>query len=75
MAGSVYTLPGRRSSRRIGLHGLPRIIAYLSSAFSDWRRRARERRTLARMDPRELRDLGITRADVWRETRKPRWRA
>ncbi len=36
--------------------------------------RVRQRRALARLDQRLLRDVGITRADAARETRKPFWR-
>lgn len=40
-----------------------------------WRRRARERADLARFSERELRDIGISAADAWREVNKPFWRA
>jgi uncharacterized protein YjiS (DUF1127 family) len=39
-----------------------------------WRRRLRDRRALALMDNRSLRDLGLTRYDAFCETRKPFWR-
>ena len=38
-----------------------------------WQQRASERVALRSMDDRELKDIGITRADVWRECRKPFW--
>ena len=41
----------------------------------EWRRSLRERRELERLSDRELRDIGLNHADVWRETRKPLWRA
>jgi uncharacterized protein YjiS (DUF1127 family) len=34
---------------------------------------ARQRRALARLDDRALRDIGLTRADVEAETAKPFW--
>ena len=40
----------------------------------DWLRRDRERRELAAMGEQEWRDIGLTRADVVRETGKPFWR-
>jgi uncharacterized protein YjiS (DUF1127 family) len=40
-----------------------------------WRDRLRGRRQLARMDQRGLSDIGITRADVFQETRKWFWEA
>ncbi len=39
-----------------------------------WQARARERRWLAAMDDRQLRDLGIDRTDALEEARKPFWR-
>ena len=38
-----------------------------------WRELARGRRHLASLDDKMLRDIGITRADVAREYRKPFW--
>jgi uncharacterized protein YjiS (DUF1127 family) len=40
-----------------------------------WRDRARQRRHLARLDERLLRDIGIDRVDALRESRKPFWKA
>jgi len=42
--------------------------------LDDWRRRDRERMELRRMSDRELRDIGVTRADIWEEANKPFWR-
>jgi uncharacterized protein YjiS (DUF1127 family) len=39
-----------------------------------WVERARGRRALARLDDVGLKDLGISRADAWREVNKPFWR-
>jgi uncharacterized protein YjiS (DUF1127 family) len=38
-----------------------------------WQERAQERHALKRMDDRMLKDMGLTRADVFRETAKPFW--
>jgi len=40
-----------------------------------WQARIDERRELAGIDERLLKDAGITRADVMREASKPFWRA
>ena len=40
----------------------------------EWRRRARSRAELATLDERMLRDIGVTRAEIWHETNKPFWR-
>ncbi len=42
--------------------------------LGDWRRRDCERMELHRMSDRELRDIGVTRADIWEESRKLFWR-
>jgi uncharacterized protein YjiS (DUF1127 family) len=39
-----------------------------------WRDRARQRRLLAQLTDRELRDIGLTRYDALEEWRKPFWR-
>jgi uncharacterized protein YjiS (DUF1127 family) len=57
--------------RHIALSDLrDRVIAILR----EWRRRSRDRNQLASFDDRMLRDIGMTRADVWREINKPFWR-
>lgn len=40
-----------------------------------WQRRAAERATLAAMNERELRDIGVARSEVLVEADKPFWRA
>lgn len=44
------------------------------SALLRWQDRARERQALAAMDPRMLRDMGMTPDDVSRELGKLHWR-
>ncbi len=56
--------------------GLVRAAA--SRAFETlllWQRRANERHALAHLDDRILRDLGLNRAEVAWESRKPFWHA
>jgi uncharacterized protein YjiS (DUF1127 family) len=54
------------------------IIAAVVAALAAWAvfrsERARERRTLAGLDDRMLKDIGLTRADVAAESGKPFWR-
>jgi uncharacterized protein YjiS (DUF1127 family) len=57
----------RRASRLALREALSRIFVTLR----EWRRRRRERAELARLDERMLRDIGITRGDVWDEINKP----
>ena len=62
----------RRRALRLSLRqALRRTLATLR----EWRRRSRDRAELARFDERMLRDIGVTRADVWREINKPFWRS
>jgi uncharacterized protein YjiS (DUF1127 family) len=42
--------------------------------LNTWRRRARERRELAQLDGRTLRDLGLTESAIQFEANKPFWR-
>ena len=51
-------------------HGLFRVLETLAT----WQQRIQERAQLAALDERSLMDLGIDRADVWQECRKPFWR-
>ena len=43
--------------------------------FAEWRERYDQRKTLAAMNERMLKDIGITRSDAIRESSKPFWRA
>lgn len=41
--------------------------------LSQWMAVRRQRRRLAEMDPAALKDLGLDRADAWRELHRPFW--
>ena len=47
----------------------------LLDALLAWQQRAAERRHLAALDDRLLKDMGLSRADVAQELEKPMWRA
>ena len=49
-------------------------LAAIAGAVYEWNERGRQRRLLARLDDRMLRDIGLTRLDVEREVSKPFWR-
>jgi uncharacterized protein YjiS (DUF1127 family) len=53
-----------------GLAGVQRAIDLLLI----WQQRARDRRQLETLNDRMLRDIGLTRADVFAEASKPFWR-
>jgi uncharacterized protein YjiS (DUF1127 family) len=64
----------------IAHHGLknyqaPATLHELLATLSLWRRRARERRQLAHLSERDLRDIGVSPATLYAELRKPFWRA
>lgn len=42
--------------------------------LATWRRRARERRELSRLDARTIRDLGLSPGEIQFEADKPFWR-
>lgn len=50
-------------------------LAAVSERFAIWRRRVRERETLAHLTGRDLADIGITRVEAEVEIAKPFWRA
>ncbi len=43
--------------------------------LDEWAARARQRHHLSALDDRLLKDIGLSRADAERESRKPFWRA
>ena len=49
--------------------------AQVAATLTLWQQRVQERRELASLDDHMLADIGISRADVWREVHKPFWRA
>jgi len=55
------------------VHAVEGRIEDATAAVAAWRARARQRAELAQMDIFERRDIGISEADVWRETRKAPW--
>lgn len=52
-----------------------RMVDAVAATFVVWRERARQRRALAAMDDRMLRDIGISRFRLIQESDKPFWRA
>ena len=55
-------------------HSLKQALSFALDTLREWRRRSRTRAELARLDDRMLRDIGVTRGDVWVEINKPFWR-
>lgn len=51
-----------------------RVLTVIAATVSVWLERSRSRRALAAFDDHQLRDIGISRADAWRESSKRFWR-
>jgi uncharacterized protein YjiS (DUF1127 family) len=67
-SGSYFVRPSR------GEAGVGFVTRLLDMAMS-WRDRARQRRHLAELDDRLLRDIGVSRAEVENEISRPFWAA
>lgn len=66
-SGSFYVRPkGRRTGRG--------VFARVVDVVLTWAERARQRRHLARLDDRLLRDIGVSRVEVEAEISRPFWR-
>jgi len=55
--------------------GIVRLLKAAINRLAEWRERAEQRKHLAGMNERMLKDVGISRADAAREANKPFWRA
>jgi uncharacterized protein YjiS (DUF1127 family) len=78
---SLGTAPGRNTRTapqqlrwRAWRHALRPALIRIFAMLREWRRRSRDRAELARFDDRMLRDIGVNRAEIWREINKPFWR-
>jgi uncharacterized protein YjiS (DUF1127 family) len=76
-----WSVPSRRNVRTevllrllTLLRLLRRVCGRAGGMVREWHRRSRDRAQLAMLDDRMLRDIGVTRADVWNECNKPFWR-
>ncbi|MDH3280677.1 MAG: DUF1127 domain-containing protein [Gammaproteobacteria bacterium] len=47
---------------------------HLIETVQVWQDRSRQRQQLARLSSSQLKDIGISRADVWCEVNKPFWK-
>jgi uncharacterized protein YjiS (DUF1127 family) len=63
-----------RTLHRPSAAGWTGLSASIARVVGLWRTRTRERRVLAALDHRDLRDLGLSRWEVERELAKPFWR-
>ena len=58
------------------LHPLhwPAALVATAGVVRKWLRQERSRRALETLDDHQLRDIGLSRSDVWYECSKPFWR-
>ncbi len=72
LAGYVPAPP--KAAAGISFTALAGSIRRLLDALGEWHARAAQRRRLLALDDRMLSDIGISRADAWKEGSKPFWR-
>ena len=53
----------------------PSLLLRTVTALLDWQRRARQRAELAGLRDSDLKDVGLSRADIAPEAQKPFWQA
>ena len=74
-AASILRPLGRKPKERHEAVGaLRHLLAKMAAELGEWRRRLRDRRALAAMSDRSLRDIGLTHYDALHEADKPFWR-
>mgnify|MGYP001549016919 FL=1 len=69
-----YNMDGTRVGVRPGRSRGFGVLLGVFDRLAVWQERRRQRFTLARLDDRMLRDIGLTYADVEAEISKPFWR-
>jgi uncharacterized protein YjiS (DUF1127 family) len=71
---ALTNCPALPVSSRFAAPPRPGVFARVSATLRLWLRHTQEQRQLALLGERELRDMGASSADVWREIRQPFWR-
>lgn len=70
---SAHRIPLERQ-RQASLQQLRGFLSGMRAVLREWRQRKNGRLELARLDERMLRDIGLTRVDIFCEINKPFWR-
>ena len=71
----IDTIRRPRRTHRSGPRSLFFGLEFATDLFLTWLDRHNQRRQLARLDPRMLKDIGVSRTDAVQEARKPFWKA
>ena len=71
---SLTNSQGVRHAPRFAANRRSGLFARTAATLRLWLRNVRERQELALLSERELRDIRVSTADVWHETRQPFWR-
>lgn len=70
----IDTIRRPRRTHRSGPRPLSHGLEFATDLFLTWLDRYAQRRQLARLDPRMLKDIGVSRTEALREARKPFWK-
>ncbi len=71
----IDTIRRARRTHRSGPWSLSSGLEFATDTLLNWLDRRAQRRQLARLDPRLLKDIGVSRTEALREARKPFWKA
>ena len=75
MRSSIATLAGGQRAAPAGHTGSAQeLLQRAGQTLFTWLERARQRRHLRMLSDHMLRDIGLSRGDVWAECEKPFWR-
>jgi uncharacterized protein YjiS (DUF1127 family) len=72
---TLWTGPGRAAAaaRALRMKRWRTALATIGASLRTLLHRGRTRRALESLSDHDLRDIGLSRADAWREARKPFW--
>lgn len=74
MAAPAFDHPALNAHATMTASPVAALLMNAGAALARWETRARTRAALRDIDPLRYGDLGLTTAEVIRETRKPFWR-
>ena len=63
------------NAENLNANQAPGGVHKVAARLARWLERAREREELSQLDALTQRDLGLSDADIWRETRRAPWQS